>query len=30
MAGGLTDAQRTLAATIIDPLILPNSFFSQT
>ncbi|HET9346353.1 MAG TPA: HDIG domain-containing protein [Candidatus Limnocylindrales bacterium] len=29
MAGGLTDAQRTLAATIIDPLIVANSFFSQ-
>jgi putative nucleotidyltransferase with HDIG domain len=28
MAGGLTDAQRTLAATIIDPLIVANSFFS--
>jgi putative nucleotidyltransferase with HDIG domain len=28
MAGGLTDDQRTLAATIIDPLIVANSFFS--
>jgi cyclic-di-AMP phosphodiesterase PgpH len=29
MAGGLTDDQRTLAATIIDPLIVPNSFLSD-
>ncbi|HEX5015676.1 MAG TPA: HDIG domain-containing protein [Candidatus Limnocylindrales bacterium] len=29
MAGGLTDDQRTLAATIIAPLIVPNSFFSR-
>ena len=28
MAGGLTDDQRTLAAAIIDPLIVANSFFS--
>jgi hypothetical protein len=29
MAGGLTDEQRTLAAAIIDPLVVANSFFSS-
>jgi cyclic-di-AMP phosphodiesterase PgpH len=29
MAGGLTDDQRTLGATIIDPLIVANSFFNK-
>ena len=29
MTGGLTDAQRMLAADIIDPLIVGNSFFSS-
>ncbi|MFL5725796.1 MAG: HD family phosphohydrolase [Chloroflexota bacterium] len=28
MAGGLNDDERTLAATIIDPLVVANSFFS--
>jgi len=30
MAGGLTDAERTLAAALIGPLLVPNSSFSQT
>jgi cyclic-di-AMP phosphodiesterase PgpH len=29
MAGGLTDAERTLAAALIGPLLVPNSSFSQ-
>lgn len=30
MAGGLTDAERTLASALIGPLLVPNSSFSQT
>jgi len=29
MAGGLTDGERTLAASLIGPLLVPNSSFSQ-